>query len=64
MKKSKLKKFIISIEEIDPYDEFVIEAKNKSEAKNKARLKMLSDYYDGWMITDIEEVDKDGRVKE
>ena len=57
MKKSKLKKYSVCIEEFDPYDEFVVEAKNKSEAKNKARLKMLSDYYDGWMITDIEEIE-------
>ena len=58
MEKKKLKKFLISIEEfdVDPYDEFVIEAKNKSEAKNLARKKMLSDDYIGWEIVDIEEI--------
>jgi len=58
MKKKKLKKYLIGIEDfdIDPYDEFVVEAKNKTEAKNLARMKMFSDDYIGWEIVDIEEI--------
>ena len=63
MKKSKLKKYLVCIEEFDPYDEFVVEAKNKSEAKNKARLVMLADCWIDWRITNIEELDKIERIK-
>lgn len=53
---TKLKRFLISIQNLDPYDEFEINAKNLKEAKKKAEKILNEEYEYPYEITDIEEV--------
>ena len=59
-----MKKYLVSLEPIDTGDELEIEARNKKEARKKAEVIMNEEGLDmEYYISDIEELDKDGRVK-
>ena len=62
MKKNK--KYLVSLEPKDCGDELEVEARNKSEARKKAKKIMKKEYLDmDYYIGDIDELDKNGRIK-
>lgn len=53
--KTKLKTYLVSLVEIDPYDEIEIEAKDLTSARRKAQ-RICKKQYPGWFVDGVEEV--------